>query len=645
MKLISYLCCFCLLLPLYGNAQNVSANGYRDSLAHILTGRASDSIKARASFLLSDEWSMTDTAKAAEFLEQGRIYSGANRYLQALYQFYSAMLLFDKDRRTAEQVFLRTDTLLSSFTMPEAYYFRARCWHNYGALREKEDDSKTMLAVLIDKAIPLAIKSGNKEYLAQNYADIGLIFMNRWQYEKAKSYYDKAIALLKETTQSRADNIFIYINAIRNLLYMDKLGEAKQLIDYSQQMVLPGTEAEIAFLTNQGIYFNEIKQYQNSLNVLDRALKVAQDLKFPYLAESVMFQQYRVFTGMRKYEKAKNVLLRVIDNPTLNYSQNRLMEYYELAATYSKLGDMASAYKWQQAYGVLLDSIGKQRLANEINALEIKFRNVENQQKIVALNAENAKTHYMVKSSRLINWLLGSASLFLLVVIVLGYFFYRYNKRNEVQQEKIKITQAMLKGQEDERKRVARDLHDGLGGMLASVKINLSGFAQEKERNNIELYNIINNLDNSVKELRRIAHNMMPEMLLKLGLEASLKDLCESHLSERLKISFHCLGIKSTIPVEKQITIYRIIQELLANVVKHADAKNVLLQCSQTDDVFFITIEDDGKGFDTTAISGTAGIGLNNIRSRVAYLQGRMEILSGSDQQGTSINIEVHVNS
>lgn len=625
-----------LLLPLWSSAQQNPTIGYRDSLAYILTQPVTDSNKARISFLLSDEWSYTDTVKAKQFLEQGMAFAKGNKYLLALYDFYLAQLLFETDKPQAEKMYLRSDSLLRPFKTQEAYYFRARAWHNYGALRQQDNDSETMLAVLIDKTIPLSIQSGDKNYLAQNYSDVGMIFMNQWQYSKAAPYFEKSISILNQSKKKKSNDVVIYINAIRNYVFMDSFALAKKLIDKAKPMITPGSEAEIEFLINEGMYYKDMKQYQLSLNSLNRALTVAQELKLTYLKESVMFQQYRTYTDMGKYEQAKNILLYIVNTQNFKSSQNRLMHFYELAGTFAKLGDMNAAYKWQKEYSILLDSISKSENAENIDALEAKFRNAENEKKIVELNAANEKANFAAQSNRLTSALLGIVSLFLLIVVVLGYYFYRNNRKSLAQQEQIKITQAMLDGQEAERTRVARDLHDGLGGMLAAVKINLSDYAQEGKK---ELDVIIHQLDQSVSELRRIAHNMMPEMLLRLGLEASLRDLCGSLMSENLVIDFQYLGVDKTIPAQEQITIYRIVQELLANAVKHANARNVLLQCSQLEGVFFITIEDDGKGIREEG----HGMGLNNIKSRVAYLNGKMEILSKGPQQGTSINIELHV--
>nr|WP_246485155.1 sensor histidine kinase [Chitinophaga qingshengii] len=208
------------------------------------------------------------------------------------------------------------------------------------------------------------------------------------------------------------------------------------------------------------------------------------------------------------------------------------------------------------------------------------------------------------------------------------------------QQRQVEITDALLKGEERERARLARDLHDGLGGTLAGLKLNLGRIAQSSEEQQPALQQVAEQLGGSVQELRRIARNMMPESLLKLGLEPALKDLCESMLTPPLQVVFNTFNIQQDIPSRIQTMIYRMVQELLHNAARHSGATKILLQCSQEAAVFFITVEDNGKGFDT-ASPPSGGIGLASVRSRVELLKGRMQIDSG--ENGTVINIELYV--
>ena len=657
MRQILYSLILVLALSLPCRAQQNLNSNYRDSLVRVLTGKNTDSIKARVSFLLSDDWSYSDTLKSKHYLAQGRKYANGNRYLTALYNFYEGQLVFETNMPKAEQFYLKADSLLAPFKTTEAYKFRARALHNYAVVRQFANDPKTMMAVLIDKAIPLMRLAGDKNYLAQYYGDVALVFMNQWQYDKAQSYYDEAIEILKQTPR-KPDDAYLYIDAITNLLYLDRLVPAKKLINQIRSLIVPNTQLEINFQTVEGLYFKGARQYQNALASLDKGLAIANKMNSPYDQSKILFQKYKVYVAMGSYGQAKNQLLQVITTKGMKFNRNRLTYYYELGETYAKLGNMKEAYNWQKKYGVLLDSLAQSKMRDEINALEVRFKSAESQKKIGALNAANERARLQAKNDYLIRWLLIGIVLVLLVAVIVGWFFYRNSKKlalqkeqiykqeleNVAQQQQIKIAQAVLNGQEEERNRVARDLHDGLGGMLANVKLNLSDLANDAPHHGKNLALVVDQLDGSIKELRRIAHNMVPEMLLKLGLETSLKDLCESVPRETLAIHFQCFGIKNnTLLVPEQIAIYRIVQELLTNVVKHAQAKTVLLQCTQNETLFLITIEDDGKGFDSDRLIAKQGMGLFNIKNRIDYLNGKLEVLSAKNKRGTIINIELNV--
>lgn len=203
------------------------------------------------------------------------------------------------------------------------------------------------------------------------------------------------------------------------------------------------------------------------------------------------------------------------------------------------------------------------------------------------------------------------------------------------QEQELKLIQALLDGEERERLRVARDLHDGLGGALAGIKLKLSHDPAVDEK-------VVAQLESSISELRRIARNLMPERLMQSGLETALKDLCASFANPKLEIEFQANGISQDIPLTTQVNIYRIIQELLANSVKHSGATKIIVQCIQEGKQFLVTVEDNGKGFSVTDPQHSNGLGLNNIHNRVKNLRGSMDIVSEIDE-GTSVNIELYV--
>ena len=150
-------------------------------------------------------------------------------------------------------------------------------------------------------------------------------------------------------------------------------------------------------------------------------------------------------------------------------------------------------------------------------------------------------------------------------------------------------------------------------------------------------------IDTSIKELRRVAHNMMPEMLAKFGLNEALKDYCNNVTATKLLVvKYQSFGMENRPGNSVEIIIYRIIQELLNNVLKHARATETLVQLVKEGSRLSILVEDNGKGFNTSLLENSKGAGWTNIRSRVAYLKGRLDINS-EPNKGTTITVEFNV--
>ena len=272
---------------------------------------------------------------------------------------------------------------------------------------------------------------------------------------------------------------------------------------------------------------------------------------------------------------------------------------------------------------------------------------------MLQLSAENKQ-----KSTQ--NKILIGLTLGLLAFAFLGYRNFRNRQKiaeqNEVLQQQ-KITElekdkqlqsvdAMLKGQEDERNRIAKDLHDGLGGMLSGVKIS---FMNMKENMIMTAENVgvfersISQLDNTIAELRKVAHNLMPEALVKFGLTDAINDFCMAMTtSTHIHIVYEHLGESRKLGNTADVYIYRIIQELISNAVKHGQPKQIIVQTTTTPTKVLITVEDDGKGLDANKLAMSKGIGITNIKHRVNYFKGQIEF-DNNVPSGTVVNIELNI--
>ncbi|MGB5006150.1 MAG: ATP-binding protein [Ferruginibacter sp.] len=302
-------------------------------------------------------------------------------------------------------------------------------------------------------------------------------------------------------------------------------------------------------------------------------------------------------------------------------------------------GEYKNAYNSLQAKFKYNDSLFSQKNKNAIAKLESE----KELQQLTAIN----------KQKSILNRILIGSAASLLLIGILGYRNFKtkqkLHKTQIIQLEKDKqllAIDAMLKGQEEERSRLAKDLHDGLGGMLSGVKLS---FVNMKENLIMDSESVssfeksILQLDNTIAELRKVAHNLMPEALVKFGLKNAVLDFCNSmQLSSKTKIIFEQLGTERLLSSTADLYIYRIVQELINNAIKHANADQILVQLTKTNDKVLLTVEDDGKGFNTELIRSAKGIGLKNIQQRVDYLKGKIDIASQAEE-GTSVNIELYV--
>jgi two-component system, NarL family, sensor kinase len=286
--------------------------------------------------------------------------------------------------------------------------------------------------------------------------------------------------------------------------------------------------------------------------------------------------------------------------------------------------------------------------------LETKYETRSKENKIKELNAEKQVQQLTIQRQHTLNYILIASAVVLLLLSVLAYR--NHQQKQKLQQQRINeleterqllATEAVLKGEAQERTRLARDLHDGLGGMLSGIKFSLhtmKGNLIMTPENAQAFERSLDMLDSSIKEMRRVAHNMMPEALVKFGLDTALKDFCNDvNQTGSLHVHYQSLGLEGT-PIEQSIaiTIYRIVQELINNTIKHAAATNAIVQVSQTDGLLSVTVEDDGKGFDTAILEAPQGIGWSNIRHRIEFLKGKLDVNSQVGK-GTSVLIEMEV--
>jgi len=243
------------------------------------------------------------------------------------------------------------------------------------------------------------------------------------------------------------------------------------------------------------------------------------------------------------------------------------------------------------------------------------------------------------ETSLLIAVILSSVIVFLIMVYFIITIIRHQRLNSKLYKEKLHIEITTL---ENERKRIAADLHDELGPVLSSVRLQLSCINSE----NPETDGIINDskqhIDSILNKIREIANDLMPGVLLRKGLVPAVKEFSDAVNINAggLKVQYYADPFELN-DKDKEVHIYRMIKEIIHNVIKHAQAQNIDIKMEKKNNRLFITAADNGKGFDAPVVLGNGtGMGLSNLVSRVEMLKGNIHVDSRAGK-GTRINIEI----
>lgn len=401
------------------------------------------------------------------------------------------------------------------------------------------------------------------------------------------------------------------------------------------------------YFQNKGQLSYFQNQMDSSAIYFDKAYYYAEQFGHSETMNDALFYLSKIALKKGETEKAKfyaeeNLKLAKNENnkPYIIGALKNLAEYF------NAIGDTKKAYKLLDESTAIKDSLISEKNIEQINTLQAIYESGKKQAKIAELNSENDK-------KATLNKILISSSIGLLLLGLLGYRNFRTKQKlqnlkiSELEKDKqLLAIDAMLKGQEEERSRIAKDLHDGLGGLLSGTKLSFTTMKENlilTPENALQFDKSLSMLDSTMSDLRKVAHNLMPEALVKFGLNEALKDFCSGIQSTKtVSVIYQKLGTDEKYESTTEVFIYRIVQELVNNALKHAQAKEILVQLATHKNNIHITVEDDGIGYDTYSVKTNKGSGLSNIEYRVNYLQGTIDTVS-SPNNGTAVNIEFKV--
>ena len=550
---------------------------------------------------------------------------------------------------------------------------QALCLGDMGNIMIRSDKPAEGIRYL-NQAVAIADQINDESLKPNFYNSLAVAYMDTNKLQEAKDTYLKALPLAVKF--NRVNNqISINLNLGDNAWLMTKdpdevmpyfLKAEKLAIEFGDEVKLSSIYLNTAIMLEKADDTKKALEY--GIKSRNLALK-SQDI---YSQEQVYILLARLAKKNGDYQMAydamdlKDSLSRIIYDKEAAENINELQTKYE---TEKKQNSITLLAKQNQIQNLqlskknLLLGLNDMELAKQmlqINNQQLSLRQQQGalkekqleatakEQRIRLLDSENKlqKLQLMERNS-IIGVTLG---LFILMVLIAMLIYNRYKLRLEgkLQAEKIRqqelAASAVINAEESERNRIAGELHDGLGQLFSAVKMNLSGISdnlQFKDDHSKEMFNkTLDMVDESCREVRVISHQMAPNVLLKSGLPAAIKDFISKIDARKLKINLETFGLQERLNQNTEAVLYRVVQESVNNVIKHAGASILDIQLTKDEEGINAMIEDNGKGFDPHEKGYTTGMGMKNIRSRVDYLKGTVDF---SSEPGRGTLVAIHI--
>lgn len=557
-------------------------------------------------------------------------------------------------------------------------------------LSEGKNDFKLSKTLLFEAMKISGDLPPDDNLLSALYLDIGNVYFQETMYDSACHFYLKALQQIGEQKNKDTVNLILSYNNLGNCYtHKDQFEQALYYLHKAYNLASRTKDtAMLAYTTYAtGNVFNTQKNNDSATKYMQDALHFFLKINHVYNAIETyailgqLFQDKSDFVKAEQYyDSAINLDKKELKHQTtllfclgkLNYEKKnygkaalyfeqslkhfdqkihrgtRLVVYQHLGLVYQKLKNYKQAYAYQNDYIGLWDSIQKEKTDNAINQLEVKYRTSEKDKELITHKLELAKASNRLKSNNM--WTIGSVSLSLLLIVSGISFFQKQRMRLQkarINSQQLQMAQlkAAIDGEEKERSRIGRLLHDDIMVQLSVIKMGLNALPIKYEaiKHTEDYRNLLQQLNYTSQSVRQTAHNLMPDAILADGLISAVSYFCNDIMKfAQFQISIQYYGSIIRLSSEIEVNIYRIIQELIQNIIKHAKANNVIIQFNFRPNVLSITIEDDGIGFIPEEVVKDNKMGLKSIYSRMQALNAHFDIHQ-RQPHGTSVNITLNI--
>jgi len=504
-----------------------------------------------------------------------------------------------------------TGQLLTAISYSTDEAFRARTFNNLGSIFERIGDDQKALTYF-NNALDLHRAAGRKPLAASTLGNIGVILHKQEKFENAIQHFRESAAMA-----ARMQDTFALSVRWQNL----------------------------------GNSFLETTRFDSAMVYFNRALSASRALRDTFGMASIYNSRANLYKNLQVLDSAisnRQQAFRLA--MSIGDTTDMIQAQLALSRAYAEQGDYRLAYQAQQLYHNLDSDVSEREQNDLLYELEARYQSVAKEKQLQEQAFALQREKRDARTFRLVSLLIG-----LLALISSWALYSRWQQQkrltvqdqeiHEARLERIKgeqkrlAVQSMMAGEEAERARLARELHDSLGSMLSSMKLVMGKSPEDPTRDSLS-----GMVDRASTELRRIAHNLMPEALDRYGLVTAIEDMCDEwNANSDVEVALQQYGMdEGAIPDSLKLSVFRMVQEMVNNAIRHGQATETWIQLMQHADRLHITVEDNGIGFDPEKqiMDNGRGMGLGNLRSRTAYWGGELDLASKPDS-GTTISIEI----
>lgn len=478
------------------------------------------------------------------------------------------------------------------------------------------------------------------------------LYLKTEDYDLALKTYEETFLLAKGL--HNLPNTAIILSNKGELL--NKMGRFKEALEVSKRAKQMKIDAKLPLrfiaLSNYNIgqTYKAIDSVQLALQYFNISLEQSEESHYNRGKMLALSDRGLIFLEQNKITQAKeDCLVAYQIANTIDESDSKIKTCNCLYKVERALGNSKESLAYFEKYTTLKDSIFNEKNIRRLTQMSMQYdfdKKEAEQQEII--KAKDRKRNLL---------LIGVSVLLVFSLLLLAFYRKRLKyrktiaKQNEIlknqeikeleQQNRLTAINSMINGQEKERSRIAKDLHDGLGSLLTSVKSHFLATQDDKISNEKTVTKTASLIDQACSEVRRISHNMMPHALTISGIQDSIKDIAARLEIDNYNVTLEINSLPKLTDTQ-EVMIYRLIQEIVSNIKKHAEAKNIFIQLFSHNKAVHLIVEDDGKGFDITKVRIKKGLGLKNIESRVAYLNGTID-WDSKKGSGTTVNINFNI--